>query len=63
MLLYEIVDGERLVPRHLEALALLRELGLPTAPESAVVGEDLQAAVAAAGPTAGTRWPTRWTGW
>jgi DNA ligase (NAD+) len=44
VLLYEIVDGERLVPRHWEALALLRELGFPTAPESALV-EDLQAAV------------------
>ncbi len=44
VLLYEIVDGERLVPRHWEALALLRELGFPTAPESALV-EDLPAAV------------------
>jgi DNA ligase (NAD+) len=40
VLLYEIVDGERLVSRHAEALALLRELGLPSSPEVGVVAGD-----------------------
>ncbi len=44
VLLYEIVDGDKLVRRHFEALALLRELGLPTASETQLV---------ASGPVAG----------
>jgi DNA ligase (NAD+) len=51
VLLYEIVDGERLVPTHFQALTRLRELGLPTAPESALVdgasGDTLDQAVVA----------------
>jgi DNA ligase (NAD+) len=39
VLLYEIVDGEKLVPSHFAALGLLRELGLPTAPETALLAD------------------------
>ena len=37
VLLYELLDGERTVPRHSEALARLRELGFPTSAEVTVV--------------------------
>jgi DNA ligase (NAD+) len=37
VLLYEVLGGERLVARHSEALALLRELGFPTSREVKVV--------------------------
>ena len=40
VLLYELVDGERVVARHSEALALLRELGLPSSPEVEMVEGD-----------------------
>ncbi len=37
ILLYELLGGERKLPRHSEALALLRELGFPTSAEVTVV--------------------------
>ena len=37
VLLYEVVDGERIRPTHAESLAWMRSLGLPTSPEAAVV--------------------------
>jgi DNA ligase (NAD+) len=38
VLLYELVGGEKFCSRHSEALALLRELGLPTSREVELVG-------------------------
>jgi DNA ligase (NAD+) len=37
VLLYEIVDGERIRPMHSQGLAWMRELGLPTSPEISIV--------------------------
>jgi DNA ligase (NAD+) len=34
ILLYELVDGDRVVPTHFEALAWLRGVGLPVSPEA-----------------------------
>jgi DNA ligase (NAD+) len=45
ILLYELCDGERVRPRHSEALQWLRALGLPTSPDVTVVaGSDALAA-------------------
>lgn len=48
VLLYEVVDGERVRPRHLECLAWLREIGLPTSPDAKLVtgGAELHDCVA-----------------
>ncbi|MCG5055031.1 MAG: NAD-dependent DNA ligase LigA [Myxococcales bacterium] len=49
VLLYEVVDGERLCARHFDGLAYLRELGLPTSPDTDLASgwPALEAAVAA----------------
>ena len=64
VLLYELLDGERIVPRHSEALARLRELGFPTSRRGDGGGRRRRWPTPwPAGPTASTRCPTRWTAW
>lgn len=49
VLLYEVVEGEKLCKRHWEGLAFLKELGLPTSADSALAAgwDDLAASVQA----------------
>lgn len=49
VLLYEMVEGEKVCARHWEGLQMLRRLGLPTSPEAGLARgwEELQSAVAA----------------
>jgi DNA ligase (NAD+) len=54
VLLYELVDGERVRPLHSEALAHLRALGLPVSPDVSVV-EGVDALAEAVSAWAGRR--------